>query len=309
MRHRIELPARLGAQFSIRQAEAAGVRRGRADAADLARPFHGIRSVSAPGTFRARVDCYAPRMRPRQQLVGRSAVRMWALPFPATWQPAEPIEIAAPQEQSPPRAKGVKGRRLMSERAQTWRVRGVPVVDPIAAVLSCASELTVEQLVVLLDAVIADSSNYPGTDEVVRPRCTLDYAGKRIAEWGRFPGSAAVRIAFGIAREGVESPKETETRLAILDAALPEPVVQFEVRDGRRLVARVDLAYPQWRIAIEYEGDGHRTDKEQWRRDIARQRELEQRGWIVIRLTQHDLDEPDEFLARIRSAVALRSVR
>ena len=85
--------------------------------------------------------------------------------------------------------------------------------------------------------------------------------------------------------------------------------MQFEVKDGTRLIARTDLAYPHWRIAIEYEGDGHRTDKAQWRRDISRQRELEQRGWIVIRLTQLDLAKPEPFLARIRAAVAERSFR
>lgn len=308
MRHRIELPPRLGPQFSVQQAASIGVRRGRTDAADLVRPFHGVRSVSAPSTFRATVECYLPRMRPGQRLVGKSAVRLWALPYPAAWHPTEALEIAVPQEDSPPRTRGVKGRHLRSTRAQTWSLRGVSMVDPIAAVFSCANELTVPQLVMLLDALVSGSSNYPGMELVARPRCTLGDIAARRAEWGRFPGSKAVRTALGRAREGVESPKETETRLMVVNSGLPEPVVQHEVRDGTRLVARIDLAYPQWLIAIEYEGDGHRTDKAQWRRDIARQRELEERGWVVIRLTQQDLDDPETFLARIRSAIAGRDV-
>lgn len=236
-------------------------------------------------------------------------MRLWALPFPIEWKSAEELEIAAPQQQSPPRTAGVRGRRLRSSRAHAWRVHGVPVVDPVAAVFSCARELTVPQLVVLLDGVVASSMNYPGQDRVARPRFALDDVEARLADWGRFPGSGAVRTALGLAREEVESPKETETRLLIVDSGLPEPVVQFEVRDGSRLVARIDLAYPQWRIAIEYEGDGHRTERAQWRRDITRQRELEGQGWIVIRLTQQDLVDPQPFLARIRSAIAERSVR
>lgn len=235
-------------------------------------------------------------------------MRLWALPYPRRWQPTEALEVAVPQEKSPPRTKGVKGRRLSSTRAQTWRLTGVPVVDPIAAVFSSADGLTVPQLIVLMDALVSDSSNYPGMERVARPRCSLDDIEARLAEWGRFPGSGRLRAALGRARERVESPKETETRLAIVDSGLPEPSVQVEVRDGPRVVARSDLAYPQWRIAIEYEGDGHRTDKQQWRRDIARQRELEERGWIVIRLTQHDLVDPEPFLGRIRSAISARSV-
>ena len=74
------------------------------------------------------------------------------------------------------------------------------------------------------------------------------------------------------------------------------------------LIARNDLAYPELRIAIEYEGDGHRTDRTQWRRDIRRQRELEDLGWIVIRLTEHDLhDGLASFLTRIRRAIATRT--
>lgn len=73
------------------------------------------------------------------------------------------------------------------------------------------------------------------------------------------------------------------------------------------LIARIDLAYPELKIAIEYEGDGHRTNKKQWRIDIQRQRDLEARGWIVIRLTELDLrDDAKSLIARIRGAIASR---
>lgn len=124
---------------------------------------------------------------------------------------------------------------------------------------------------------------------------------------GASRGKRTIRAALERAREGVESPKETETRLLIVNAGLPEPVVQFELRDDNRVVARMDLAYPELQIGIEYEGDGHRTDRAQWRRDIQRQRDLEDRGWIVVRLTQHDLGAgAASFLARLRRAIASR---
>ena len=75
------------------------------------------------------------------------------------------------------------------------------------------------------------------------------------------------------------------SRLMIVAAGIPEPVVQWEIRSDGRFIARVDLAYPELKIAIEYEGDGHRTERAQWRIDIRRQRDLEDEGWIVIRLT------------------------
>lgn len=308
MRHRIPLPEQLGPEFSVRRAAALGIRRGRVDAADLVRPFHGVRSVAPPESFRARVDCYLPRMRPEQRFVGRTAVRLWALPLSEAWCVEEELEVASPQEHSPPRAAGVRGRRLGAARARTWHLRGAPVVDPVAAVFSCAGELSVRELVVLLDALLTGCSHYPGLDEAGRPRLFLHEVETRLDEWGRFRGSGKVGEALRRAREGVESPKETETRLVIVDLGLPEPEVQFVVRDGSRFVARVDLAYPELRIAIEYEGDGHRTDKAQWRKDIARQRDLEGCGWLVIRLTQSDLDDPGVFLACLRRALSSRVI-
>lgn len=307
MRHRIPLPARLGAQFTIRDAASHGVKRGRADAADLDRPFHGVRSVSTPATFRATVDCYVPRLRPGQRFVGRTAVRIWDLPYPEMWKRGEELEVASPHAQSPPRTRQVAGRRLASGRARTMRVRGAPVVDPVAAVFSCASGLTEHQIVILLDALLARSSLYPGARTTPRPIITRAEIEARLAAWGRFPGCAKVRTALQAAREDVESPKETATRLTITEAGLPEPEVQYEVRSGMRFLARLDLAYPAWKIAIEYEGDGHRTDKAQWRRDIARQRDLEEHGWLVIRLTEADLEDPKPFLSRLRRAVRARA--
>lgn len=309
MRHRSDLPHQLGDRFSLSQASALGVRRGRADAADLARPFPGVRALQPPTTFLETVSCYAPRLREGQRFVGITAVRLWRLPCPKGWRADEPLHIAVGHRRNPPRIHGVAGRRLAPARAQTWRVHGVPVVDPVAAVLSCAAEMTADQLVVMLDAVITSSGNYPGLAKVSRPRITRDELSSRVQDWRGSAGIATVRRALRRTRDAVESPKETQTRLMIIDAGLPEPVIQHEVWSGGAFVARVDLAYPDRRIAIEHEGDGHRTDKAQWRVDIARQRCLEGLGWIVIRLTQHDLDAPVEVISRIRRALAARGER
>ena len=273
----------------------------------LDRPFHGVRAIDAPDTFRAVIDCCVLRMKPHHRFVGRSAMRLWGLPVARGWRPGEPLQIAVPRGASPPRTAGLSGRRLDHERARTWIIGGAPVVDPVAAVFTAAGELSLTAAVVALDALITTADNYPGLVSV-RPLAALDDVRSRMDEWGRFCGCGTIRAALEHVRERVESPKETETRLLITASGFAEPVVQHEVRDGARLVARVDLAYPEMRIAIEYEGDGHRTDKNQWRRDIRRQRDLEDRGWIVIRLTEHDLvDGGATFLDRLRGAIAART--
>jgi len=305
MRHRIPLPRQLNDAFSVADAAARGVGRGRRDAADLDRPFHGVRALRAPETLTEKVACYLPRLRPGQRFGARTALHLWGLPAPWRWHPADPLDIVVDTSAMPPRAHGTRGMRLAETKAETWAIARAPLVDPLAATFQCAADLTVTQAVVLLDALITTADNYPGR-HVRWPVITVEDIAQRLESWGRFAGCATIRRALPHVRPGVESPKETETRLLIVSAKLPEPVVQHEVRLDGILIARVDLAYPHLRIAFEYEGDGHRTDREQWRRDIRRQRDLEDLGWIVIRLTQSDLAVPAPFLARARRAVASR---
>lgn len=305
MRRPKPLPRRLGDRFTTRAAAAAGVGRSRRDAVDLARPFHGARARSAPASFRDLVDCYRAIMLPGQVFVGPTAMRLWGLPLPDAWSAAEPLHVCVGPDAAPPRGAGVKGRRLVPHRARQMIFTGAAVVDPVAAVLTTRSALGFAQLVAAFDALLTTAANYPGI-KAPRPLATREEIRCRLEEWGRFSGCVRARRALGMAREGAESPKESETRVLIMDHGLPEPVMQWIVRDGGDFVARVDLAYPELKIAIEYEGDGHRTEKEQWRADIRRQRRLEDLGWIVIRLTESDLTDPFAFLGRLTRARAAR---
>ena len=288
----------------MRDAAARGVGRKRYSSRDLARPFAGVRAIRTPTTFDQQIACYLPRLRDGQAFAGRTALRLWGVPIPARWTPSEPLDVAVPTGTSPLRTPGVRGRRVAPDRIEVWRVRGAPVLDPMSAVFLCARELAAPALTVALDALLTGSDAYPGL-YAARPVASVSDIEERLAWWGRFPGCGRIRDGLPLARPGVESPKETETRLLLGRFGLPEPAVQHVVRAGGRFLARVDLAYPECRIAIEYEGDGHRTDRDQWRVDIRRQRDLEDHGWLVIRVTELDFRDGGEALAaRVRRALA-----
>jgi very-short-patch-repair endonuclease len=69
----------------------------------------------------------------------------------------------------------------------------------------------------------------------------------------------------------------------------------------------VDLAYPLLRIAIEFEGDQHRTDPRQWQRDIEKHERLADLGWRVIRVSrEHVFADPESIVRRVRGAIAAR---
>ena len=81
----------------------------------------------------------------------------------------------------------------------------------------------------------------------------------------------------------------------------------FEVRDvNARFIGRVDLAYPEYQIGIEYEGDDHR-ERTRFRADIQRVNAIEAAGWKIIRITYDDIyPNPDKFLANVRESIRRR---
>lgn len=122
-------------------------------------------------------------------------------------------------------------------------------------------------------------------------------------------GVVVARTTAALVRPGSESPMESLLRWSILADGLPEPVVNARVLDDGGWLARVDLSYPDQRIAIEYQGDQHRSDKRQWRSDIGRTRALQAAGWLVIFASADDIARPHSVLASIRAALADRGWR
>jgi hypothetical protein len=111
---------------------------------------------------------------------------------------------------------------------------------------------------------------------------------------------ATVRAALPLLRTRAESPRESVLRLIIVLSGLPEPECNLNIFDpSGQFLARADLAYPQFKLMLEYQGDQHRTDRAQWRRDIRRVGSVEDNGWQVLQFTDDDLRDPTALVARI----------
>ena len=115
-----------------------------------------------------------------------------------------------------------------------------------------------------------------------------------------------VRQAFDLVDGRSESPPESWVRVACALGGLPAPVPQFDVTADGEWLARVDLAWPDARLIVEYEGEYH-FDGLQLARDDVRLRRLVAAGWRVIRLAAHDLRDMDAVVARIAAELARSS--
>lgn len=267
----LALPRRLaGRPF---RASTSGLSRSRLRASDLAAPHRDVR-VSAALADDLLMRCVAlSTVLPEGACFShRTAALLWGLPIADS--DVDDLHVTVPTPVRAPRIRGVTGHQ--SRSIERMRMPpGVWVTTPGRTICDVAPGLDRVQLVTIID-------------HLLRTRTVADLTSAIAAH--PHPQAARLRSALAEARPGVDSPRETALRLAIVDAGFPEPVVNGYIQSGEGfIVAKADLSYPGYRVALEYEGDHHRTDRRQWFRDVARYRELESLGWVALRVTAADL--------------------
>lgn len=109
---------------------------------------------------------------------------------------------------------------------------------------------------------------------------------------------------------GAESPQETVARLALIDAGLPAPQTQVNVFGTYgEFIARVDMAYEDVKVGIEYDGPQHWEDPAVRQRDIDKQVELSDMGWHIVRASRDLLKyRRPTYVHRVESALRARGL-
>jgi very-short-patch-repair endonuclease len=119
-------------------------------------------------------------------------------------------------------------------------------------------------------------------------------------------GLRQLEKALDLMDAGAQSPKETWLRLLIIRAGFPRPRTQIPVlsRDGRRWYY-LDMGWEDLMLAVEYDGDHHRTDRKRFAYQIERAEDLHQLGWLVVTVAarHHRVD----VLRRVHRAWAART--
>jgi hypothetical protein len=118
-------------------------------------------------------------------------------------------------------------------------------------------------------------------------------------------GTSRATVLLGLATGKAESPPESWLRLLVAEAGYPLGVPQYEVRDlDGRVIYRLDLAWPELRIALEY--DGYEAHENRESDDAERDARLKARGWLVIRTRTEDMRDSRHLLDRLAQAFAAR---
>jgi hypothetical protein len=258
-------------------------------------PFPGVRvPCTVPKTLRVRGQAASLILPEDAAFSHQTAAELCDLPLPSSSAKQDDddeelpsLHVMVPAETTVPQVSGLTGHTGL-EPGDVMTVGGLKVVAPERTFFHLATTLSDVNLVILGDAI-------------VRHWATLETMIGRAAGLTRRRGIVRARKALDLVKPGVDSAMETRVRLMLINAGLPCPVVNRDVYDERgHWLARPDLSYPHLKIAIEYDGDHHRTDKHQWRRDRARDEGLRHAGWVVITLTADDVFKtPQQTIDRI----------
>jgi hypothetical protein len=177
-------------------------------------------------------------------------------------------------------------------------LNGIPVTSPSRTAFDLGRRPGLQTAVIRVDALARATGV---TVEAVN--AVLDvHRGAR--------GVNQLRRVLPLVDAGAESPQETRTRLLVIAAGFPRPQTQIEVlNDWGRVLARIDMGWPEVKVGIEYDGSQHWTNSRVRTNDIDRTVELQRRGWILIRVSADLLRyRPDVVISRVRDALHSRGL-
>lgn len=279
-------------------------------------PFRGSTALAAGSLTRGQLrgrhfrrlfhDIYAPAhltddlaLRARAAgllVVGRGAVAGYSaaeLLGASSGPPDAPAEVLL----TIPRARAYRCAGLLVHRdrsgpGEVCRVDGIEVTTPERTAYDLARWApTPTERVVAVDAL----AHHCGVD-------LADVTALRHRHLGSHGGPEMADVLRLVDRRS-ESPMESRVRIALVLGGLPPPAVQHPVvLRGRHYY--LDLAYPDQRIAIEYDGEDHRTQARA-RRDLEREAALVAAGWRVLRFDAYVvLWAPWQIVAEVRAELA-----
>jgi hypothetical protein len=217
---------------------------------------------------------------------GHSAAAWHGAPFAGV---QDPVTVICPPHVDWKGPRGVRVHRSRTPFAVTLGHDDVPVTSPLRTSWDTAALEPLGTAVAALDAMVRAGTVRAGE------LTAMTSAG--VGQWG----VAKVRRAFELVDARAASPPESRVRVALVLAGL-SPVPQFDVVEGGEWLGRVDLAFPEAKIAVEYEGAYHFED-DQIIRDDVRYAALRAAGWTVIRVSAADLRDFDALVGRVRAAL------
>ena len=223
----------------------------------------------------------------RGVIAGCTAARLHG----ALWLDDElPLEMFWRNARTPP---GIATSAVAFADGETSTLGGLSVTSPVRTAFDLARRRPLHTAVARLDA-LANAVSFDSAD-------ILDLAARHRG----VRGVRQVATVLELSDRGAQSPRETWLRLVLLRGGFPPPRTQIPVTVGGRVKYYLDMGWEDTKVAAEYDGDQHRTDRAQFAKDVVRLEELADLGWIIVRVVAGTSSA--EVVRRVRRAWDARS--
>lgn len=248
------------------------------------RLLHGVYALPE-ATFDHSLYCRAATLLlPEGAVIGGRSAACWH--GAALAGPLDPVTVLVPRKSKWHGPRGVRVHRT-DLGAHEWEVRDdVPLTNATRTAWDVAALETLPNAVATLDGMVRAGS-----------LSTSALQGMVLTGTGRWRVTR-VRKAVELVDARSESPPESWLRVAMAQGGLAGFVPQFDVWADGNFLGRVDFAWPELKIAVEYEGAYH-FDGVQIVRDDERMRRLIAAGWRIIRVSAPDLRDMAALIERI----------
>lgn len=302
------MPAELAAaSFTIDEGRLSGISPWRAKAKDIHVPSRGIRVPAG------KEQSLLERARPYTRLGTPDTVSFYSAAFIHAFKIPGPVANGRStpsagllhltrDASAAPRRKGVVGHRSKLHPDDVVTLQGIPVTSIPRTLLDLAGTgtLTLEDLVVIVDDLICEHVRYQ------HPRTARSTLGELLRYAGsRRPaaGLPLLRKSLGLARVGADSPPETRLRLLFGRSGLPAFEPGYVLLDQQGAPLWIDLACPEFRLAVEYDGGHHLTPAQQFA-DAVRNERTADAGWRQLVINKLDVRNGEDWvLLRVRQAL------
>lgn len=211
----------------------------------------------------------------------------------ARWvDPDIPIDVIGPHIRP---QTGLVVREGVLPASETTTVGPIPVTTPVRTAFDLGRRLPCGPALARLDAL-----------KRARP-FDIDAVAEMARTHRGVRGLRRLRAVLPLVDGGAASPKETWLRLLLINAGFPTPQTQIPVNRDYYTVAVLDMGWRAYMVAAEYDGDGHRVDRESYRNEHRRREFLEQAGWLTVRVIKED--RPADIVERVATPLIRRGWR
>ncbi|QYF89520.1 endonuclease domain-containing protein [Arthrobacter sp. PAMC25284] len=289
MHKKTALPGSLGAApFTLTDARNSGVTTNRLRQADVDHVSRGLYRPTDWDFEREAAARVLSEATPGGWISHVTAARLHSQLLPPWLSDSEELHLSKPGTRTEVRRRGIVGHAVLALEGEVETVNGIRISTRSRTWLDLARRLNLAELVCMGDELIRQPrAEFEGRN---KPYATVDSLRAMVGRHPNLQGVIRARQALDLMRIGADSAPETQLRLAIADAGLPEPELQLLLWPGARVSPSADLGYRRRRLAIQYDG-GHHLLSEQMFGDRRRDKAFEAAGWTVLILGKDDLSD------------------